>query len=273
MARIAIIAGRGDHPLKLAQCLRQKGETPYVIILRGQADADFSDFEADSFPLGQIGKMISALKAAKCDRLVMAGKVSRPPLSLLKPDAIALKLMGSLLFLGDNAILERLKSHLGSEGIRVEDADTYMERSRLPVDYHFGNEMTAENLQDIELGVSAMHQMDGLDIGQGLVIQSRRILSVEGAEGTDALLMRTAALVDDDGTGAVFVKMSKPSQDKTQDAPSFGIQTLNAMAKSGIKIAAFEAEHSRALESLDAIEAEAESLGISIVSVRYRAVK
>ena len=76
---------------------------------------------------------------------------------------------------------------------------------------------------DITLGIKAMRQMDGLDIGQGLVIQAGRILAMKG-RGYRCLTGRTASLIDPDATPAIFVKMSKYSQDKTQDAPSFGIR-------------------------------------------------
>lgn len=272
MGRISVIAGQGPHPLELAQALAEQGQNPFVITLAGQSDADFQMFEVSEFPIGQVGNMVSAMKSAGCDRVVMAGKVVRPPLSLLKPDAIAIKLLGSLFLAGDNAILEALKTHLNKEGLVVEDAETYLPRSTLPKHYLFGGPVTPENRRDIEIGIHALAKMDGLDIGQGLVIQGARILSVEAAEGTDALLARTAPFVDKDLSGAVFVKMSKLSQDKTQDAPSFGVETLRHMASAGIYIGAFEAEYCRARESLEEIEAEAKLQNITLVSVQYEPV-
>lgn len=273
MSRIAIIAGQGDHPLKLAETLAGLGQSPFIIMLDGQADADFVGYETDNYPVGQIGGMLGAIKQAGCDKIVMAGKVVRPPLSKLKPDATALKLLGAGFFSGgfsgDDAILEQLKSYLKSENMDVVDSEVYLPRNYLAHDYHFGAVLSGDNTQDIKLAAAALARMSPLDIGQGLVIQAGRILSVEGAEGTDALLARSSVLIDTQATEAIFVKMSKLSQDKTQDAPGFGIQTLRAMAEAGIQIAAFEAEHCRALESLEAIEAEAEKLGITITTASY----
>lgn len=271
MGRIAIIAGQGDHPHKLAKALVKQGHDPFIILLLGQADADFGQFETAIFAVGQVGKIIATLKAHECDRLVMAGKVKRPSMSQFRPDAIAVKLLGSLFFSGDNAILEALKSHLQKEGLEVENADKYLPRLTLPSGYIFGATVSDEVKKDIKLGVIALAKMDELDIGQGLVIQAGRILSVEAAEGTDALLARTKPFIDADASPAIFVKMSKLSQDKTQDAPSFGLTTLREMASAGIFVAAFEAAHCRAIESLSEIEAEAGRLGITIISVDYEA--
>lgn len=269
MSRLAIIAGQGAHPLKLATAVAADGENPLVILLDGQADADFTAFETARYPIGKIGQMVQLLKEAECDRLVMAGKVTRPPLSQLKLDAVGMKLLSSLLFSGDNSILERLKRHLHDQGIQVEDADSYLPRHKLSEGYHFGADLTEAIRKDIAIGIKAMRQMDGLDIGQGLIVQSGRILAIEGAEGTDALLSRTADLIDHEASPAVFVKMSKYSQDKSQDAPSFGIQTIARMGEAGIRIGAFEAEQCRSLDSISDIEAKAEPFGISLVAIAY----
>ena len=271
MGRIAVIAGQGDHPHKLAEALVKQGQNPLVILLLGQADADFDKFETAKFPVGQVRKIISTLKMHGCDRLVMAGKVTRPAMSEFKPDATAVKLLGSLIFSGDNAILDALRHHLEKEGLQVEDPEQYLPRSTLPKGYIYGDAPAGTVRRDIKLGIQALAQMDGLDIGQGLVMQAGRILSVEAAEGTDKLLSRTADFVDQGGTPAVFVKMSKQSQDKSQDAPSFGLKTLEEMAAAGIYYAAFEAEQCRALESLSEIEAKAKDLGIVIISIEYEA--
>ena len=269
MGRIGVIAGQGDHPLKLSEALVQLGYEPFVVLVLGQADADYSNFESAEFPVGQVGKIISTLKAHGCDRLVMAGKVTRPTMSQFKPDATAIKLLGSLFVSGDNAILEALKRHLQKQGLLVEDADRYLPRSSLPNGYIYGTQPNETVKKDIHIGVQALAKMDGFDIGQGLVIQQGRILSVEAAEGTDALLARTEAYVDPNMSPAVFVKMSKLSQDKLQDAPSFGLKTIREMAASGIFYAALEAEQCRSLERLSEIETEAEQLGVTIISVRY----
>jgi len=93
MAKLAVIAGKGALPATLADNARSLGEDVVIIRIAGQADADFSAFEAFDVPLGAVGRARDLIRDAGCDRVVMIGKISRPPLSQLKPDAAAVKLL------------------------------------------------------------------------------------------------------------------------------------------------------------------------------------
>ena len=44
MGRLAIIAAKGSQPRLLAQDVSAAGDTPFIIGLSNQVDADFSDF-------------------------------------------------------------------------------------------------------------------------------------------------------------------------------------------------------------------------------------
>ena len=56
MARLAVIAGKGDLPVTLAESASSKGEDVVILAVAGQADADFSSFEVHEVALGAIGK-------------------------------------------------------------------------------------------------------------------------------------------------------------------------------------------------------------------------
>ena len=105
MARLAVIAGKGALPATLADNARSLGEDVVIIRIAGQADADFSAFEAFDAPLGAVGRARELIRDAGCDRVVMIGKISRPPLSQLKPDAAAVKLLARAVGRGDDALL------------------------------------------------------------------------------------------------------------------------------------------------------------------------
>ena len=65
-------------------------------------------------------------------------------------------------------------------------------------------------------------------LGTVLVVQDQRVLAVEAAEGTDAMLARCASLIDAAATPAVFVKCAKHAQDRRLDIPVIGTDTLRA---------------------------------------------
>ena len=105
MARLAVIAGKGALPVTLADNARSLGEDVVVIRIAGQADADFSTYETFDVPLGAVGKTRDIIREAGCDRVVMAGKINRPSLSQLKPDAAAVGLLARAVGRGDDALL------------------------------------------------------------------------------------------------------------------------------------------------------------------------
>ena len=84
--------------------------------------------------------------------------------------------------------------------------------------------------------------MGDSDVGQSIVVQNGRVLAIEAAEGTSAMLFRSADLIDADAGPAVFVKMRKSGQDHRLDTPIVGTETMQAAVRSGITILAIEAD-------------------------------
>ena len=103
-----------------------------------------------------------------------------------------------------------------------------------------------------------------LDIGQSVVVQQRRVLAIEGAEGTNEMIARTAELIDKSQPDTVFVKMAKSGQDIALDMPVFGLETLSYLEKSGIKTVCLEGEKIMLADPLDVISAAADKAGVSI---------
>ena len=78
MGRLGIIAASGNLPLQLARAALSQGEEPFIICLKGQADQDYSPFSYASFAPGQLKSITDALLEQGCDRLLLAGKFTRP---------------------------------------------------------------------------------------------------------------------------------------------------------------------------------------------------
>ena len=77
------------------------------------------------------------------------------------------------------------------------------------------------------------------DIGQAAVIARHRVLAIEAAEGTDAMLERVAALRAAGRIGlppgvGVLVKAPKRRQDRRYDLPSIGPDTVARVAAAGL---------------------------------------
>ena len=74
MGRLAIIAAKGSQPRLLAQAASEAGDTPVIIGLSNQVDADFSDFEYLEMPVGQIGALLDSLTERNIQKICLSGK-------------------------------------------------------------------------------------------------------------------------------------------------------------------------------------------------------
>lgn len=240
MARLAVIAGQGTLPATLADQARRQGEDVVIFGIAGQADAEFPGYEYCEVPLGAVGQTRDRLVAAECDRVVMAGKIRRPSLAQLRPDAAAFKLLAKAVGRGDDALLRVISDFLAEAGITTLPPDHFLPQAMMPTGIQTGALDDAAR-SDIDRGIAVLEALGSQDVGQGVVVQDARVIAIEAAEGTDEMLRRVAALLDPAGPAAVFVKRRKSGQDTRLDLPVFGADTITVAASSGIDVIALEA--------------------------------
>jgi len=78
-----------------------------------------------------------------------------------------------------------------------------------------------------------------LDVGQAAVVVKGRVLALEAAEGTDAMIARCAELrkgasARRRGLAGVLVKAPKPGQEERVDLPTIGPDTVESAARAGL---------------------------------------
>jgi DUF1009 family protein len=241
VGKLAVIAGQGSLPEALANSAREQGHEVIIFTVAGQADAGFSGFETLAIPLGAIGRTRELLVKSGCTRMVMAGKIIRPSLAQLKPDAAAVKLLARAVGRGDDALLRAIADYFAEAGIETIAPDSLMSRAAMPKGALAGT-LDPELQPDIDLGVAVLESLGAHDVGQSIIIQDRRVIAVEAAEGTDAMLARAAELLDETGPAAIFVKCRKSGQDERLDVPVVGAETLRLAAAAGIAVLALQAD-------------------------------
>src|ERR671920_675859 len=129
---------------------------------------------------------------------------------------------------------------------------------------------------DMEHGFDVIRALGPLDVGQAAVIAGGRVLAIEAAEGTDAMLRRVTWLrrpgplgrllrhgrpVIAERRGGVLVKAPKPGQDFRVDLPVVGAGTVALAAAAGLDGIAVEAGGVLIVER-DLAVSRAESLGL-----------
>jgi len=107
--------------------------------------------------------------------------------------------------------------------------------------------------------------LGAVDVGQAVVVQQQIVLGVEAAEGTDALIERSASLRRP-GPGGVLVKIKKPGQERRADLPTIGVRTVEKAAASGLRGIAVEAGATLLMDR-DAIGRAADALRLFVAGI------
>ena len=265
---LGIIAGNRNLPILIAKHARELGVTRLVAVaIDGEAETQISDYvdEVTWLKVGQLGKLIKALKSASVKKCVMAGQITPKRLFDMRPDLRAMKLMIGLKKKNAQTIFGAIADELESEGIELIEATPWLKPVMPGTGYHVGPKLNAEQKVDIKIGHRIATEIARLDIGQIVIIKNGAVLAVEGWEGTDACLARGGELAGQDG-GAVAVKVAKPDHDFRFDIPCLGRQTLEVCAASGLTALAFESGRTLLLDR-DAVEEVAVRKNIAVMTI------
>ncbi len=238
--RVGILAGGGGLPLEIAHCVHARGQPVHIVALEGEADRSFAPFDVTRVKWGQVGAILSALKQAGSQDLVIVGKVKRPDPLKVRPDAGFFLAIAQILKIlssgGDDGVLRAVLQFFENKGLRVIGAGTAAPELVIGAG-SLGTTAPDAKAQDlIALGFDTVREMGPHDIGQAVVITNGRIEALEAAEGTDAMLDRVAARRRDLGNvrGGVLVKRPKPGQELRIDMPVIGPETVRRAAAAGL---------------------------------------
>lgn len=266
--KLGLLAGQGDLPKRIIeQCIKE--DRPFhIIAFKGQTEDKLVKGHPHTWVrMGAAGKTISILRAQGATTLLMAGRINRPSMLAIRPDAWALKVfakIGKAVF-GDDGILKALINALEKEGFKVIGAEDILD-DMLATKGIYGKIIPDElALSDFQKAMTIAHIIGEHDIGQAVVVQDGLVLAVEAIEGTDRLLERCIDLKRE-GPGGVLVKAKKPNQEKRADLPTIGVKTIQNAALAGLKGIVLEADGALIIDRTAVVE-EADKLGLFIMAV------
>jgi DUF1009 family protein len=273
--RLAIIAGSGKLPLFLAVAAREAGENPFVLRLKNEADDLWHGFDNAMIGVGDMAGLSALFRQHDIRRVVMSGAVKRRPAfgeirvnlkSLLKlPMALKTLLAG-----GDDAVLRMVISLIEAQGCEVLGAHEILPGLLATVGPLGAVSPDGDDERDIERAADAAETLGRLDVGQGAVSVGGRIVALEGAEGTDAMLARVRDLRSEGRISrrrkGVLVKLCKPQQDLRADLPTIGVSTVENAKAAGLAGIAVEAGRALVVER-EAMVAAADAAGLFVVGI------
>jgi hypothetical protein len=261
---VALIAGRGRYPLITAEAIRRAGVPLRLIALEEETMpelvATFPAAERVEINVGQLGRMLSALKNFGAGYALMAGQVKPKRLFHgLTPDLKAAQILFSLKRRNAETIFGAIANEIEKTGITLLDARSFIDDQMADAGPMAGKRMPVDR-EYLEHGIHIAREIARLDIGQGCVVRKGTVLAVEAFEGTDEMLRRAGQFKTDE---TLFVKTVKTQQDFRFDVPVFGLRTLETMREAGLHAAALEAGKVIVLEK-PAVLAQARAWGLSV---------
>lgn len=265
-APLGIIAAAGKLPRLAAEAVSANGRPVFVIALKDIATADFSAYPSATLRIGGFKAIVDTLKDAGCREVMLAGKLARPRMTDAMPDAMASKVALTLMTSGDDAALRKIRDILADAGIDLADPGQVFSRMKSPAGVLAGSKPDADIIGQIDYGKTVLSRLGDMDVGQAVIIQGRRVLALEAAEGTDAMISRTQALIDPDLGPVVMVKMMKPGQDRALDPPVLGAETVKNAIDAGITVLAVEAESVIMVDRDEAVQI-AQNGGVTLIGV------
>lgn len=271
---LGIIAGAGAFPLALARAATEQGRPVFGLLLKGIAGPELEAYPHAWVGIGRFGAILKAARKAGCRDLVLIGSLVRPNLWTTVPDLGALKVLPDVVKLyrgGDDHLLRGIAGLLEREGFRLLAAQDVAPELLMPAGVLGRHAPTEADRADIAVALAAIAALGPYDVGQGMVIGGRRIVAVEGAEGTDGMLdhcrqMRESGRLKwPPGTGLI-VKAPKPGQDRRIDMPAIGPATIEKAAAAGLRGVAVPAGSALVVD-MEEVMRRADALGLFVVGL------
>ncbi len=266
--KLAILAGGGTLPARIAAAVRGQGRDVFVVAFDGHTDpATVAGLPHLWSRFGAAGTIIRRLHDEGVGEVVFAGPVKRPSFTELLPDWWTTRFLARVgtRALGDDGLLRAVVRELEEEGFRVVGLHEVL-KDLLTVAGPVGSLVPdAEAERDIARAAQVARALGALDVGQGAVVQQGLVLAVEAIEGTDAMLARCADLARP-GPGGVLVKVKKPNQDRRIDLPTMGVTTIEKAAAAGLRGVALEAGGSLLIDR-EAVAEAADRLGLFVIGI------
>lgn len=273
--RLALIAGNGSLPGQIADALLETGRDFRIVAIKGEADELTRKRASAELGWGEIGRLYRFLSASDCDQVLLIGGVSaRPDFTSIFGDFGTLKRLPTILRAlagGDDSLLTKVIRLFEVEGYKVvgiRDVAPHL----LAASGVLGKVQPKKtDWRDLELALKATEKLGELDIGQAAVAVGGRVIALEGAEGTDAMLERCAELkrsgrVRSKGKAGVLVKTAKPNQDLRVDLPTVGPRTIELAVAAGLAGIAVEAQGALIAEKEETLQ-KANAAGLYLIGI------
>ena len=232
---IGLIFGDTDLPKEILKKIKKKN-LKYLIIDLSKSKKFKKDKKSYPVSIGQFGKIIKILKKNNCKKVLFAGKVNKPNFSKLKLDIRGIYYISRIikaLKLGDAAILKEIIKILSQNKIKTENSLKFNPELTLKKGNYSKVKPNKQDKLDIQKAIKVLSNLDEYNFSQGAVVRNKKIVSIEGKDGTEKMLKNCKSKKF--RNHGVLVKFPKKKQDLRIDLPTIGLRTLKKSKIAGLK--------------------------------------
>ncbi|HBS48195.1 TPA: hypothetical protein DEO28_03880 [Candidatus Dependentiae bacterium] len=266
---IAVIAGTGNLPLEACKNLIKQNKDFFVISLFPEDNlielqkiiSDPSKIIIQNFY--QASTILNLLKEKHATHVIMIGKVDkRNLLKKVKLDWLAIKLLASLAYKDDKAIMEKILETLKSNGIEVINQNEILDSLFIKPGLICG-EINSYIQTNIDLGMQLAVKIAEIGIGQTLVMKDGMIIAVEAIEGTDECIKRG---IEQGKENIVICKSAHKNQNNKYDLPTLGTKSLENILPGQVAAIAWQSSKTIIVDKETFIK-KAQELNIPLISI------
>ena len=231
---IGLFLGSTDFPKLIIKKLK-KNNKKYFIIDLTKNNKFKKDKNSHYISIGQFGKIVRLIKKMKCDKVLFAGKIEKPKLSLLRLDIKGFYYLSRIIKaykIGDAFILKELVKILAEQKIKVISSIAFNPELALVKGSYTKLKPDKNDTISIGKGIKSLALINAFNHVQGLVIRNSNIIAKETSRGTKKMLQLIKKSKNSQG---ILIKYPKKKQDLRVDLPTIGYDTLKDCKKAGVK--------------------------------------
>ena len=249
---IGLFFGESSFPEQILKNIKKNKIKYFIIDLT--SNNKFKNHKNSSFVnIGQFGKILKVIKKNKCKKVLFAGKVKKPKLSILKLDFMGFYYMPRIIKaykLGDAAILKELIKILKEQKIKVIPSNFYNPELTLNKGNFTKLKPNTFDLKQIKKGINSLSKLNAHNHVQGVVVRNNTILRKETSKGTKKMLQSINKAKNNQG---ILIKFPKKKQDLRADQPNIGLDTIKDYKKANIKGVVLKANQNIFLDKIKSI--------------------
>ena len=232
---IGLIFGDTDFPKAILKTVKKR-RIKYLIIDLSKSKKFKQNRKSYSVSIGQFGKIFNILKENNCKKVLFAGKVNKPNFSKLKLDFKGIYYIPRIIKaskLGDVAIIKEIIKILAQNKIKTENSLKFNPELSLKKGNFSKIKPNKQDQLDIKKATKTLKKLRQFNFSQGVVVRNKKIVSIEGKDGTEKMLKKSKSKKF--RNHGVLVKLPKKKQDLRIDLPTIGLKTLKQSKAAGLK--------------------------------------